>query len=299
MRAGGPQPDGCREARVLVFQNELSAGITDIARGVEEAGLESLFVVESTHIPVSERDVLQGTHRHGAHSLDPFAVLGAAAAVTSRLTLGTGVCLVPQHDPIILARRVATIDHLSGGRFLFGVGAGWRHEEMRNHGVEPRLRWQVMREKVLAMQAIWTQDEASFHGHFVDFDPILSWPKPFQKPYPPVLVGGSGPLSLQAAAAYGDGWMPIIDEMATFEKQLAEVHRLRDEGGRSHLRVTACSWTLDEGFMARCGELGVDRFVVIRPEVGDMGALQTFLDGYLELGRRVGVVVAVTSRSRP
>lgn len=280
---------GAVKLGVLVFQNELSAGIADIARAMEGAGLESLFVVESTHIPVSERAVLEGTHRNGAHSLDPFAALSAAAAVTSRLNLGTGVCLVAQHDPITLARRVATLDHLSAGRFLFGVGAGWRPDEMRNHGVEPRLRWKVMREKVLAMQAIWTQDEAEFHGRFVDFDPILSWPKPLQRPYPPVLVGGTGPLSLRAAATYGDGWMPIIEEVAAFEDQLAEVQRLCDEAGRPHPEVTACVWIFNDGVMARCAELGVDRFVVIRPEVGEAAAFRSFVDHYADLGRRIGV----------
>lgn len=280
---------GAVKLGVVVFQNELSAGITDIAARVEDAGLESLFVVESTHIPVSERDVLDGTHRNGAHSLDPFTVLGAAAAVSSRLKLGTAVCLVAQHDPIILARRVSTIDHLSEGRFLFGIGAGWRHDEMRNHGVEPRLRWRVMREKVLAMQAIWTQEEAAFHGQFVNFDPILSWPKPVQLPYPPILVGGSGQLSLRAAAAYGDGWMPIIDDTATFQRQLAEIQRLCEDAGRPPVEVTACSWILDDGLMAGCAAVGVNRFVVIRPEVGDAAALQSFLDEYADVGRRIGV----------
>lgn len=272
----------------LVFQTDLSAGITDIARAVEESGLESLFVVQSTHIPVTSRDLLHGVHRDGAHLLDPFAALGAAAAVTSRLKLGTGVCLVAQHDPIVLARQVATLDHLSGGRFLFGIGAGWRDEEMRNHGVDPRLRWRVMREKVLAMQAIWTQDEAAFHGRFVDFDPILSWPKPVQKPFPPVLVGGRGHLSLRAAAAYGDGWMPIVDEIAIFEEQLAELRRLCDEAGRARIPVTVCLWALDEGLMARCADLGVDRLVVIRPDVGDVAAVRSFLDDYAENERRIG-----------
>jgi probable F420-dependent oxidoreductase len=272
---------------VAVFQSELTLGITDIAQAAEEGGLESLFVVECTHIPVSSGDLLQGTHRNSAHSLDPFTVLGAAAAVTSRLKLGTGVCLVAQHDPITLARRVATLDHLSEGRFLFGIGAGWRLEEMRNHGVEPRLRWRVMREKVLAMQAIWTQDEAAFHGQFVDFDPILSWPKPIQKPYPPVLVGGSGELSLRAVAAYGDGWIPVVDEIAAFEEQLAEVQSLRDAAGRPPTAVTACA--SDEALMSRCAELGVDRFVMVRPEVDDLASFQSFVEDYANLGGRINV----------
>ena len=275
---------GAVKLGVWALQTDLSAGITDIAQAVENAGLESLFLVEHTHTPVSSPDILQGFHKKDDHILDPFTSLGAAAAVTSRIRLGPGVCLVAQHDPIILARQVATLDHLSGGRLLFGIGAGWVHEEMRNHGLEPRLRWKVMREKVLAMQAIWTQDEAAFHGQFVDFDPILSWPKPVQKPHPPVLVGGSGPLSFGAAAGYGDGWMPVVDEIAAFEEQLGEIHRLRDEVGRSHIEVSVCAF--DKGLMARCAELGVDRFVLYA-EIDDLVALQSSLDDYAELGRRV------------
>jgi probable F420-dependent oxidoreductase len=278
---------------VAVFQTDLSLGVTDIARAVEDAGLESLFFVEHTHTPVSSRDVLQGPNKNDAHILDPFTSLGAAAAVTSRIRLGTGVCLVAQHDPIILARQVATLDHLSDGRFLFGIGAGWVPDEMRNHGLEPRLRWRVMREKVLAMEAIWTQDEAAFHGSFVSFNPILSWPKPVQKPHPPVLVGGNAPLSLRAAASYGDGWMPLIDEIVTFEEQLAEVQRLCDEAGRRPIPVTACPLISDEHLMTRCVELGVDRFVDGPPEIDDLPALQRFLDDYADRGRRAGILPQV------
>jgi probable F420-dependent oxidoreductase len=274
------------ELGVVVSPTDRSAAITDVARTVEQAGLESLFVVEHTHVPVSRRDLLVGVQSDLPRILDQFTALGAAAAVTSRLKLGTGMCIAAQHDPIILAKQAATVDHLSGGRFLFGVAAGWLAEEMRNHGIRPELRWTVMREKVLAMQAIWSRDEAEFHGQFVDFDPILSWPKPVQVPRLPVLVGGSGPLSLRAAADYGDGWMPEVEDLAEFEAQLAEVRRLCAEAGRPGLEVTAFAWEPDEGLMARCAELGVSRFAVWAP-VQDLGALSSFVDRYARMAEHV------------
>jgi probable F420-dependent oxidoreductase len=273
------------ELGVLVAPTDLSAAITDVARAVEQAGLESLFLVEHTHVPVSRRDLLVGLQSELPRILDQFTALGAAAAVTSRLKLGTAMCIPAQHDPITLAKQVTTVDHLSGGRVLFGVAAGWLEEELRNHGVQPRLRWRVMREKVLAMRAIWAREEAEFHGQFVDFDPILSWPKPVRGPQLPVLVGGGGPLSLRAAAEYGDGWMPEIEEPADFEAQLAEVRRLCAEAGRPALEVTAFAWEPDERLLARCAELGVRRFTVWAP-IQDLDTLAAFLDGFTRMAER-------------
>lgn len=271
---------------VVAWVTDLGVRIGDLAQAVEQAGLESLFLTEHTHVPVSRGDVVADeVHRQDPHILDQFTVLGAAAAVTSRLKLGTGICIVAQRDPIILAKQVATIDYLSGGRFVFGVAAGWLAEEMRNHGVQPRLRWELMREHVLAMKAIWTGDEAEFHGQFVDFDPIWLWPKPVQAPHPPVLVGGSGPRSLRAAAEYGDGWMPVVVEAAGFERQLAEVHRLCAEAGRAAIEVTACAWEPDEQLLRRCAQLGVSRCAVVAP-TRDMAALQAFLERYLHAADR-------------
>src|SRR5919206_2840703 len=180
---------------VTMFTTRYSIGPAELARAVEERGFESLFVPEHTHIPVSRRSPWPG----GAdlpdeyrETLDPFLALTAAAAATERLLLGTGICLVVERDPITTAKEVATLDHLSGGRFLFGVGAGWNAEEMQNHGTDPSTRFGLMRERVEAMKAIWTQDEAAYHGKHVDFDAMWSWPKPAQKPHPPILVGGRG-----------------------------------------------------------------------------------------------------------
>jgi probable F420-dependent oxidoreductase len=275
------------ELGVVVWLTDRGVGIADLALAVERAGLESLFLTEHTHVPVSRGDVIDGDpHDQDPRILDQFTALGAAAAITSRLKLGTGICIVPQRDPIILAKQVATIDFLSGGRFLFGVGVGWLVEEMRNHGVRPRLRWALMRERILAMKQIWTQDEAEFHGEYVDFDPIWQWPKPVQRPHPPVLVGGQGPWNLGVAAECGDGWMPIVTDWHQFQTRHAELHRLCAEAGRAGPDVTVCLMQPDEQLLACCAELGVKRCVVVAPS-RDMVALQSFLDRFLGIAERV------------
>jgi probable F420-dependent oxidoreductase len=183
----------------------------DLARLVEERGHESLFFPEHTHIPASRETPYPAggeLPRKYFHTYDLFVALTAAAAATNRLRIGSGICLVIERDPITTAKEVASVDAISGGRMEFGVGAGWNREEMRNHGTDPRVRMEVMRERVEAMKAIWTQDEASYHGKHVDFDRIWSWPKPAQRPHPPVLVGGNGPTVLDRVLSFGDAWLP-------------------------------------------------------------------------------------------
>ncbi len=172
--------------------------VREVARAVEALGFESLFYPEHTHIPATRESAFPATEDGSLpevylRNLDPFVALGAAAAVTTELVLGTGVCLVAQRDPFVTAKAVATLDQLSRGRFVLGVGAGWNVEEMENHGVPRKRRWTVVEEHVRAMQALWTQDEASFHGEFVGFDRVWSWPKPVQRPHPPILIGGNAP----------------------------------------------------------------------------------------------------------
>ena len=182
-----------------------------LARLVEERGHESLFFPEHTHIPASRATPYPAggeLPRKYSHAYDLFVALTAAAAATSRLRIGSGICLVIERDPIITAKEVASVDRLSGGRFEFGVGAGWNREEMLNHGTDPRVRMAVMAERVEAMKAIWTHDEASYHGEHVDFERIWSWPKPAQRPHPPVLVGGNGPTVLDRVLRFGDAWLP-------------------------------------------------------------------------------------------
>ncbi len=181
------------------------------ARLVEERGQESLFFPEHTHIPASRETAYPAggeLPRKYSHTYDLFVALTAAAAATSKLRVASGICLVTERDPIVTAKEVASVDDLSGGRMELGVGAGWNREEMLNHGTDPRTRMALMAERVEAMKAIWTQDEASYHGSYVDFERIWSWPKPAQRPHPPVLVGGNGPTVLDRVLRFGDAWLP-------------------------------------------------------------------------------------------
>lgn len=225
---------------VFIFPTDVSIGILDLARAAEDHGFESLWVPEHTHIPVSRRTPwpsgaeLPPEYRR---ALDPFVALGAAAAVTTRLKLGTGVSLVIEHDPIVLAKVVASVDFVSGGRLLFGIGGGWNYEEMEDHGTDPKQRWSIMRERTLAMKAIWTQDEAEFHGKFVNFDRLWSWPKPAQKPHPPILIGGNGPRTLKRVVDYGDGWVPIIGR-GDIIGRMGELAALAAEAGRAPIPVS-------------------------------------------------------------
>jgi probable F420-dependent oxidoreductase len=182
-----------------------------VARLVEERGYESLFFPEHSHIPASRLTPTPGgteLPRKYWHTYDLFVAMTAAAVSTTRLRIGSGICLVVQRDPILTAKEVASIDALSGGRVEFGVGAGWNREEMANHGTDPRVRMAVLDERVRAIKAIWTEDEATFEGTYVSFQRIWSWPKPAQRPHPPILVGGYGPTVLDRVLAFGDAWLP-------------------------------------------------------------------------------------------
>jgi len=195
---------------VAIFPTHDAISPSEVARLAEQRGHESLFFPEHTHIPASRQTPYPGGQlpRKYAHTFDLFVALTAAAGATSRLRVGSGVCLVIERDPIVTAKEVASVDVLSGGRFEFGVGAGWNREEMANHGTDPRVRMTIMRERVEAMKAIWASDEASYSGAHVRFERIWSWPKPAQRPHPPVLVGGEGPGVLDRVLAFGDAWFP-------------------------------------------------------------------------------------------
>ena len=196
---------------VAIFPTEYAISMTELAPAAETLGFESLWVAEHSHIPASRLSAWPGgaeLPKQYSHTLDPFVALTAAALASKTLLVATGICLVVQRDPIHTAKQVASLDHISNGRFLFGIGAGWNREEMADHGTEFSSRFKLMRERVEAMKAIWTQDEAEYHGEMVDFGPMWCWPKPIQKPHPPVLLGGSGPNVLKRVVAYADGWMP-------------------------------------------------------------------------------------------
>lgn len=226
---------------VMMFPTDYAIPAPELARAAEDLGFESLLFPEHTHIPASRKSPWQGgpeLPKEYSHTLDPFVAMAAAAAVTTTLKVGTGICLVIERDPITLAKEVASVDHLSGGRVLFGVGGGWNLEEMENHGTKPSLRWKIMRERILAMKEIWTQDNAEFHGEHVDFDPIWSWPKPVTKPHPPILIGGDGPRTLQRVLDYGDEWMPIFGRGRHLEPRIKELQALAKEAGRGQVPVS-------------------------------------------------------------
>src|SRR3989441_4971623 len=197
---------------VAMFPTDYAIPTDALARELEARGFESLWLPEHTHIPTSRKSPWPGgadLPRDYWHTLDPFVALGAAAAVTKTIMLGTGICLVIERDPIILAKEVASLDFISGGRVLFGIGGGWNAEEMEDHGTPFGERWKILRERIAAMKAIWTQEEAEYHGKYVNFDKLWSYPKPVQKPYPPILMGGAGPHARQRAADFDGHWMPI------------------------------------------------------------------------------------------
>ena len=248
----------------IIFPTDYSISVTEVGRVLEEHGFESLWLPEHTHIPASRQTPWPGGSelpRHYSHTLDPFVALSAVAAVTSTLRVGTGICLVTERDPIITAKEVASLDHLSGGRFLFGVGAGWNREELANHGTDYATRWRLLRERVEAMKRIWIEDEAAYDGSMVKFEPLWSWPKPVQKPYPPIVVGGNGPNTLKRVVAYGDEWMPIRGRGAALEERIAELQRLAADGGRRPIPVTLFQAAPDPSEIERLAARGVERFV--------------------------------------
>lgn len=215
---------------VLTFVTDEGIGPADLGRALEQRGFESLFLAEHSHIPAGDVTPYPAggpIPPKYYRTLDPFVALTAAAVVTERLALGTGIALVPQRDPIHLAKEVASLDLLSQGRFRFGVGVGWLREEIANHGVDPRVRGRVADERLDAMVQIWTREEAEFHGEFVNFDPIYSWPKPVQKPYPPMYFGG-GPAGFKRIARLHAGWLSMTPSAEVLAPQLAQ---LRDLGG--------------------------------------------------------------------
>ncbi|HEY8478426.1 MAG TPA: LLM class F420-dependent oxidoreductase [Spirillospora sp.] len=218
---------------VSTFVTDEGIAPAALGRALEERGFASLYLAEHTHIPVKRETPWPGGSelpRRYYRTLDPFVALTAAASATERLRVGTGIALVVERDPIILAKEVASLDLVSGGRAVFGVGLGWNREEMRNHGTDPRTRRRLMRERILAIKELWTKDEAEFHGEFVDFDPVFSYPKPVQDPHPPIMVGGAGPTTFDRVVEYGDGWMPIYGRgTGDLAERIAE---LRERAGR-------------------------------------------------------------------
>ena len=223
---------------IAIFPTDYGISMAELAPAVEELGFESLWVAEHSHIPTSRESRWAGgaeLPKQYWHTLDPFVALTAAAVASKELLVGTGICLVTQRDPIHTAKEVASVDQVSRGRFIFGIGAGWNREEMADHGTVFSSRWKLMRERVEAMKAIWTQETPEYHGDMVFFAPMRSWPKPVQKPHPPVILGGSGPRILERVVRYGDGWMPNRGDYAA---RIPELRELAAAAGRGHIPVT-------------------------------------------------------------
>ena len=241
------------------FPTHDAVGPGPFARLVQERGHESLFFAEHTHIPASRDSPYPGggdLPRKYIHTYDLFVALTAAAAATSTLRIGSGICLVIERDPILTAKEVASLDHLSGGRFEFGVGAGWNREEMANHGTDPRRRMAIMQERIEAMKAIWTEDEASYAGEHVSFERIWSYPKPAQRPHPPILIGGDGPTVFDRVLGFGDAWFPNYGPPDLLDR----VAELRARADR-HVDVMAMGVPADPAKLAELQDAGFRRVV--------------------------------------
>ena len=223
------------------FPTDYGINMAELARALEDRGFDSLYVPEHTHIPASRKSPFPGggeLPKRYSHTHDPFVALAFAAAATKKLKLGTGILLVPQHEPIVTAKSIASLDQLSGGRFIFGIGGGWNVEEMENHGAKYQTRFKQMREHVLAMKELWTKEEASFDGEFVKFDRVWSWPKPAQQPHPPIILGGETDHTLRRVIEYCDGWFPRPRGGFDVVKGVAHLRQMAEKAGRDPSTIT-------------------------------------------------------------
>lgn len=271
----------------MMFATDYAIRPDELARELEERGFESMWVPEHTHIPASRRTPYPGggdLPKEYWHSYDPFIALTAAAAVTKRIRLGTGICLMIERDPITTAKEVASLDMLSNGRLIFGIGGGWNAEEMENHGTNYKKRWKILRERILAMKEIWTKEEAEYHGEFVNFDPIWSYPKPLQKPHPPILMGGYGPTTFDRVVEYCDGWFPIGLMAANIEEKIAELKQKAESAGRdpNTISVTVALPQPDQNVVDRMASAGVERVIFFLPSA-QSDKVMPVLDRYSKL----------------
>jgi probable F420-dependent oxidoreductase len=272
---------------ITMFATDVSMTVPALARAAEERGFHSLYIPEHTHIPTSRRTPAPtGTAELAEEyrrTVDPLVALGAAAMVTQRIRLGTGICLVAQRDPIVTAKAVATLDSLSDGRFEFGIGFGWNHEEMEDHGVDAATRRERAREHTLAMKALWSDDVAGFDGEFVHLEPSWSWPKPAQAGGPPVLIGGAaGPKLFAHIAEYADGWIPIGG--AGVRAALPDLRRALEAAGRdpAKLRLVPFGTLPDPGKLEYYESIGVTE-IVLRVPTGDAETVLPVLDEHVRL----------------
>jgi probable F420-dependent oxidoreductase len=260
--------------RVGVFYFPTHYGIApaELARALEDRGFDSLFVCEHTHIPTSRRTPFPGggeLPKRYIHTHDPFVALSFAASATKRLKLGTGICLITQRDPIVTAKTIASLDQLSGGRFVFGIGGGWNVDEMENHGARYDTRFRLLRERILAMKEIWTKEAAEFHGELVSFDPIWSWPKPAQRPHPPILLGGETDHTLRRVAEFCDGWFPRATAAFDPKAQRARLHAAAKAAGRdpNSLQMTVFRAPADAQKLEQYAQAGIERALLEIPDL--------------------------------
>jgi len=268
---------------IAIFPTDYAISMAELGPAVEDRGFESLWVAEHSHIPASRESKWPGgaeLPKQYWHSMDPFIALTVAAAATRKLLVATGICLVIQRDTIQTAKQVASLDFVSGGRFIFGVGAGWNREEMADHGTDFSTRWTLLREKVEAMKAIWTQDEAEYHGSMVDFGPMWAWPRPLQKPHPPIVLGGSGPKILERVVRYADGWMPNRGDVI---ERIPELQELAVAAGRAPIPVSYYPKP-EPAEIERLASAGVERLIYYVPPDGRDVALAK-LDELAEMVR--------------
>jgi probable F420-dependent oxidoreductase len=254
---------------VAMFFTDYSMSPQQLAIAAEERGFESLWAPEHSHIPIPRVTPWGGGDelpKQYYDVMDPFLTLTAAAVVTKTIKLGTGICLVVQRDPIQMAKEVASLDQLSGGRFLFGVGGGWNKEEIANHGTAFETRFKLMRERIEAMKVIWTESKPEYHGEFVNFDTIMAWPKPVQKPHPPIIVGGGFPHAARRAIRYGNGWIPLGGRMDLFEA-LPKFREMAREAGRdpAEIEISDFGPPIDADAIKKNADAGVDRVVFSLP----------------------------------
>jgi probable F420-dependent oxidoreductase len=258
---------------VAIFPTDYAMRPDEVARAAEQRGFESIFFPEHTHIPTSRRSPYA---RGGElppeyfHTVDLFVSMTAAAVATTRIKLASGICLVIEHDPILLAKEVASVDLISKGRVIFGIGGGWNAEEMENHGTVFKSRWKLLRERIESMKQIWANDNASYQGEMVKFDPIWSWPKPVQKPHPPILLGSHGPRALQRVVRYCDGWLPNAMRGGDLAKEVTELRRVAEQNGRDPktISVTVFAAPTDKRALAGYEEFGAERAVFFLPPAG-------------------------------
>ena len=255
-----------------IFFTDYAMGPADLGRALEQRGFDSLWAPEHSHIPLSRQSPFPAggdLPKKYYDVMDPFVTLAAAAAATTRLKVATGICLVVQRDPIQTAKEVASLDQISGGRFLFGIGAGWNAEEMRDHNTEFKTRFGLMQERVEAMKVIWTKSKPEYTGRFVKFPPMMTWPKPVQKPHPPVIVGGAFPFGARRALAYGDGWLPHARRPAYGEVlgMLPEFRKMAAEAGRAPetVPITVFGVAEEADLIKRYRDAGVARIIFNLP----------------------------------